>query len=273
MLVDGTPQRSPSMSKLTAAGMTGLHFSPVLSLALASRIQLDASTVNSVLARSRIFIESFTVSIHSIPLKGDRKPVQRWLSVPVLGYPKTAYAYPTGLERACEAIQSVYKYPTMRYRQLVEHSSSFKTWFSASKVVDKKGNPLIVYHGTDANFETFLPLSHFGTAKAANGRLSSKRNIYGASADGQHVMPVYLSIQNPLRIADAEASDESVLLRASIAGRYPQLDRDLLRSAGSIEAAEEAGYDGFVYRNRMEDQGQDSWVAFRSEQVRSALGV
>ena len=31
----------------------------------------------------------------------------------------------------------------------------FLSWFSNSKVVDKKGNPLVVYHGTNTKFETF----------------------------------------------------------------------------------------------------------------------
>ena len=45
----------------------------------------------------------------------------------------------------------------------VTHSQQFKRWFgdwekkpySASKVVDADGKPLVVYHGTDADFTVF----------------------------------------------------------------------------------------------------------------------
>ena len=37
------------------------------------------------------------------------------------------------------------------------NTPAFKKWFGNSKIVDKNGNPLIVYHGTDTtdNFDTF----------------------------------------------------------------------------------------------------------------------
>lgn len=35
------------------------------------------------------------------------------------------------------------------------HSDNFKRWFGNSKVVDENGNPLVVYHGSNANFTIF----------------------------------------------------------------------------------------------------------------------
>mgnify|MGYP000270098906 CR=1 FL=1 len=32
---------------------------------------------------------------------------------------------------------------------------NFKKWFGNSKVVDEKGNPIIVYHGTNKDFDDF----------------------------------------------------------------------------------------------------------------------
>lgn len=159
----------------------------------------------------------------------------------------------------------------MRYKELVEADPEFKHWFGDSKVVDKKGQPLVVHHGTNLDFETFLPLSHFGTARSANDRLSTQRNLYGGTLAGQHVVPVYLSIRHPLRVTDADASGEATLLNSAIRGQYPDLDVGLMRRHGAVYAAEQAGYDGFVYSNRMEDAGRDSWVIFRPDQVRSAL--
>ena len=34
-------------------------------------------------------------------------------------------------------------------------TQAFKNWFGNSKVVDENGNPLVVYHGTNADFDTF----------------------------------------------------------------------------------------------------------------------
>ena len=34
-------------------------------------------------------------------------------------------------------------------------SNEFKEWFGDSKVVDDKGKPMVVYHGTDKNFDQF----------------------------------------------------------------------------------------------------------------------
>jgi hypothetical protein len=41
------------------------------------------------------------------------------------------------------------------YREMGTESPFFKAWFGNSKVVDGKGNPLKVYHQTDADFDVF----------------------------------------------------------------------------------------------------------------------
>ena len=45
----------------------------------------------------------------------------------------------------------------------------FLQWFEGSQVVDDRGQPLMVFHGTSANeFDDFYPMQHFGSAKAAH---------------------------------------------------------------------------------------------------------
>lgn len=74
----------------------------------------------------------------------------------------------------------------------------FYDWFGDSKVINDKGQPLVMYHGTDATF------SIFDIRKARNGSLG--RAFYftpdGSVAErkGKNVMPVYLRIQNPVPI-------------------------------------------------------------------------
>jgi hypothetical protein len=116
------------------------------------------------------------------------------------------------------------------------------------------------YHGGSPDITSFYPWTHFGTRKAACQRLRARK------PDGA-IHEVELRIDNPLRVTDMEASDEASLLNAIAAGRYPELDVGVARREGVAQALEQAGYDGLVYRNGMEDQGRDSWVILRSEQA------
>jgi len=54
----------------------------------------------------------------------------------------------------------------------VGQNPRFKSWFGASKVVDKSGLPMPVFHYTTNTFDIsqFKPFSHFGTDKAALAR-------------------------------------------------------------------------------------------------------
>jgi hypothetical protein len=70
------------------------------------------------------------------------------------------------------------------------NTPAFKNWFGDSKVVDDKGQPLVVYHGTDAEFDVF------DRKKQRDGRLG--KGFYFTSSPeeaklyGKNVMPVYL---------------------------------------------------------------------------------
>lgn len=120
---------------------------------------------------------------------------------------------------------------------------AFKRWFDDSKVVSPDGKPLMVYHGTRADFSAFRPGRdsgiHFGSQGQAN------------AINGKFVLPVYLSIKNPKRLEDF-GSDE---------GAWQQ----------AFQQAKAEGFDGVIYSNQHEGVG-DSWVAFSSEQIKSAIG-
>ena len=72
------------------------------------------------------------------------------------------------------------------------NTPEFKRWFGDSKAVDEKGRPLVVYHGTNAEFDTFKGKYHF---------FSDSENV-SAGYGSQNPMPVYLSMKKPL-IVDA----------------------------------------------------------------------
>jgi len=88
---------------------------------------------------------------------------------------------------------------------------AFKAWFGDSKIVDAQGEPLVVYHGTNADPSTFRPYTHFGTSAAANDRAGTLEdfsvNVVGRDPGAFQVMPVYLKIENPLRMPDLVSID------------------------------------------------------------------
>lgn len=192
------------------------------------------------------------------------------------------------------------------------NTPEFKRWFGASKVVNADGSPRVVYHtGYFEEDYHGVPTTsegmHFGTKAAAEARDHGKRvddfvaatTVYkgedsqgkpawfwesgnvnsfevvsedgyatkkeaeahagimareyaDSESDSSEPLPMtqaYLSIKNPMRVPDQHAN-----------------------WADAIAKAKAAGHDGIVYRNQYEDKGSDSWIAFRPEQIKSAVG-
>lgn len=173
-----------------------------------------------------------------------------------------------------------------------EHAKAFVEWFGDSKVVDKNGEPLVVYHGTSADFDEFDTAggndlgSHFGSI-----RQSDDLN----KTEGGRTIPVYLSIKNPLRLPDLERwNDESMLpnlkehgidveipkreyVSADMATNY--MHNIKMKRKAIAAALDKAGYDGIVYSNTFEGGGEklkgdaaDSYIVFSPRQIKSATG-
>lgn len=85
-------------------------------------------------------------------------------------------------------------------------TDSFKDWFgdwendpeNASKVVDKKGRPLVVYHGTGDDFNEFKK-DKLGSRETAFFFTSSKKS---AQEYGWKLMPVFLNAKRFVRLDD-----------------------------------------------------------------------
>ena len=124
----------------------------------------------------------------------------------------------------------------------------FKRWFKDSKVVDEDGKPLIVYHGSDADFNAF---------DMTKGR--ANMDIQGAffspwdddaAGYGGNVKAFYLSIKNP--------ADEGTA--------YKALNRFKGQNEAGVKAREyleSLGYDGV-------NNGGEEYIAFHPEQIKSA---
>ena len=92
-------------------------------------------------------------------------------------------------------------------------TKEFKDWFGKSKVVDDKGDPLIVSHGTTKKFDAFDITKasrasndvgyHFGTKKAAENRLEDidhpTHPLHDRTGEPS-IKDVYLKIENPIRL-------------------------------------------------------------------------
>lgn len=88
--------------------------------------------------------------------------------------------------------RTVYNSNGDRIAKSKEALENFYRWFGDSKVVDEQGRPLVVYHGTSAEFDTFRKGNIFTTD---NQEVASEYGSLGA-------MPLYIKLENPF-IVDA----------------------------------------------------------------------
>lgn len=120
---------------------------------------------------------------------------------------------------------------------------AFLNWFKGSKVVDSDGAPLVVYHGTTADFDAFQEGTGFFSSNP------DEANIYGGmDSAGANVMPAYVSIKNPRYLEVSAASKDKVY--------------DALSMLNSDQ-------DGVIVR----ENGKVRWaVVANPEQIKSATG-
>lgn len=109
----------------------------------------------------------------------------------------------------------------LKYNNFIKESiedSNFKNWFKNSKVVDKQGNPLIVYHGSKSeDFEEFSKSNDIGYHFAQDIRIAKK--MCGSYEDEyeftRFIKPksFYLSIQKLGDLPDLEFWNKRDLLK------------------------------------------------------------
>lgn len=176
-------------------------------------------------------------------------------------------------------------------------SPEFKRWFGKSKVVDASGKPMMVYHGTAADFEAFSP-SKVGTG-GDSGFLGSGfyfgNNSYIArsysmmrAGGNERVIDAYLSLQNPFMwgakglgvrgfVQEGDrlpnAIHDEVVKRTGIDRPVRGDDVALAEKQASRavrEVLEEMGYDGVIAADDFSDRPIE-FVAFRPEQIKSVF--
>jgi len=156
---------------------------------------------------------------------------------------------------------------------------------AVSKVVDAKtGEPLVVYHGTNADFVAFdnnrlgessahksAKLGSFFSAsprvaEAFAGERWEGWPLKRVLASGANTMSALINIRNPIELSAAE-----------FVARFVRGNESAQAFRGRAEAD---GFDGAVVRGDAnlseaiggEEYGADAWVAFRPTQIKSAIG-
>jgi len=150
-------------------------------------------------------------------------------------------------------------------------SNQFSKWFNNSKVVDNKGNPLVLYHGTNTDFKSFDDVKKgSGNDPGLRGKgFYFTDNIKTSQNYGEVIKKVYLKIENPFyllsytldEITDLLEIDSSLLQER---GRETQHHSISVYSpfsgifSGSIR---EKGFDGIIH-------GQE-FIVFDPNQIKS----
>jgi hypothetical protein len=178
--------------------------------------------------------------------------------------------------------------PTPKLSLRSPDTKEFKQWFEGSKVVDEDGNPLVVYHAT-SNFEgnefKLMPkVNRSGNPDAFYFTYDIEdANRYAGEEEGAQIIPVYLNIKNPYILGKKHAHSRAMVkqFEKEIRADNPRLGDDWVQEKVAIfeegrfpnisfptdaytRVIQAGGYDGLK-------DGRD-WAAFKSNQVKSAIG-
>lgn len=148
-------------------------------------------------------------------------------------------------------------------QQEVTETPQFKNWFGDSKVVDEKGKPLVVHHGTDKDFNVFdyTKIGTQGRSEGAGFYFTPNKEIaegYGKTKD------YYLTIKKPLNydspnfskpqiqnilktIAEEESRLNGTTIRDGFLSNYGDVETEglnkVLKEATNLSSADETAVD------------------------------
>lgn len=155
------------------------------------------------------------------------------------------------------------------YSRAQTATKAFKDWFGGSKVLDDNGEPLVVYHGTNSDFTEFSKLfaGDNTSAQARDGFFftpdATEAGRYTGTGGGR-IMPVYLSMRKPLDLPYSEHGINNIIESDGDIAAY------LKRSQSFLSRLQ--GKDGLIVRDIGGMKGQNLYVAFEPEQIKSATG-
>lgn len=170
--------------------------------------------------------------------------------------------------------RTVYNSNGDRIAKSAEALRNFYKWFGDSKVVDYKDRPLVVYHGTNVEFDTFKLSSdgNFGSGIYMADSREMAKNY------GDIIIPLYSKLLNPLDtstlIKDMSIVDKVIsdLEKSSLSDKNNRIDKikenptnpKTILQWGSDEIIRN-NFDGIIYS----DQTGLEIVAFEPTQIKS----
>ncbi len=169
--------------------------------------------------------------------------------------------FPKRLTEALASTGIVHSIPENVNLKIMDQTQSlqFKRWFGdwqndpehASKVVDAEGKPLVVYHGTDAEFDTFHSKDGTFWFSAEADYAEEMAHERG----GTRIVQAYLDMKNPY-YATLEP------------GRFtdPTFENPI------IQAARDGGHDGVILRADTDNEllADTFYIVFEPTQIKSA---
>ena len=198
--------------------------------------------------------------------------------------------------------RTVYNSNGDRIAKSKEALTNFWRWFGDSKVVDEQGRPLVVYHSTKADFDTFKILYH----KTDEG-LSGEGFYFTPSKEyskryGDKTLSLYLSVQNMLEIqpttdeeyteitkGNFKPSDKNKDLAETLVAKYRDtlndaqkqlldwdmqdnmydsaISRVLFGNKDAKQILKEQGYDGVKYIGKKYDLTE--YTVYNNTQIKS----
>lgn len=157
---------------------------------------------------------------------------------------------------------------------MTRFNAAFARWFGDSKVVDRNGEPRVVYHGTAAEpfsaFKLDWPIyfnSNMSVAMGyASGYLGERALSMLRRKKGARVIAAYLRMERPADLTDPE-------VRSELAANGYVLDlNEPEQVAEAMSDLEDMGFDGIIAEHQMNEGRYDGtleFVVFRPGQVKS----
>jgi hypothetical protein len=168
----------------------------------------------------------------------------------------------------------------------VEGVRNFWRWFGDSKVVDAEGRPLVVYHGTNTDFDVFDPSIQKHGRELGDGVYFTADKARAENYGGR-VVEAYLSIQDPFS-KKLHVRDKSFLIASPELTDFVRQKRKenakngVPESMGPVVKKQPDGsyvviyIDGLPSRNNSNDGvisvDENQFVAFSPTQIKSATG-
>lgn len=161
-------------------------------------------------------------------------------------------------------------------------NDDFLDWFDDSKVVDKNGNPLVVYHGTNTKFDSFRTGEKQYVYFTSDTNLADKYATHRSKKiNGEKIIyNVYLKIVNPL-IIDGNFESWDYISTKGIENSKEAVKDLLKRGVDRItttmtpDIAIKYGFDGVIIKNLYDGVGYGKdgdlstvYVVLKSNQIK-----